>query len=956
MNAKSLPLAVVCAALLSTFGQAQTGFVNWESPHVHPLELGPEGTLLAVNTPDGRLEVLDRTRAGLSLRASIPVGVDPVSVRHRAGDEVWVVNHVSDTVSVVDLATGNVVATLDTDDEPCDVVFTHGKAYVSCSQANTVLVFDPTDLSAAPGRIPIDGEDPRAMAIGPRGEVLVAIFESGNGSTILGGGLDLSAVNVLLFPPNVVTDPAGPWGGQNPPPNSGAAFVPPIGPGLSPPPAVALIVRKDAAGKWWDDNGGDWTDLVSGSQANLSGRPMGWDLPDYDLALIDPVTDRARYARQLMTMCMSLAVNPVTGVVTLVGTEATNEVRFEPNLTGTFSRVKLARLDLSLQTDPPPVVAIDDLNPHLDYSTGTVLQGERDKSLGDPRAIVWSADGMRGYVAGMGSNNVVVLDAGGQRTGSGAPIDVGEGPTGLALDEASSRLYVLNKFDGSISIVDTRSETELGRVGFYDPEPSAIKSGRKHLYDTHATSGLGQTACASCHVDARFDRLAWDLGDPGGAKKGVGGQNKGANIPGLNTGFKPHHPMKGPMTTQTLQDIIGKEPHHWRGDRDGLEEFNGAFIGLLGDDTSLSPVEMQEFEDFLATIHFPPNPYRNLDNSLPSNLPLPGHYSTGRFTPAGTPLPDGDAQNGLALYRPPSLLDGGLACVTCHTLPTGMGTDMELQGGVNLQPLAPGPNGEAHHMLVSVDGSNHKAIKVPQLRNLYDKVGFDATQRTNRAGFGMLHDGSVDSLARFVEEPAFSITSEQDTADLVAFMLSFSGSDLPVGKTNINLLEPPGTTSQDTHAAVGRQVTIADPAPSAASQALIANLTLMAKAGEIGLIVKGRVAGEARGFYYDGVAAAFQSDRAIEQWTEAQVLAGSAPGSELTYTVVPTGTEVRCGVDRDADGFFDGDEIDAGSDPADPNSTPGSAPSPANVGAPPSRTTPTRAAFVGPRLKSGRGH
>ena len=29
--------------------------------------------------------------------------------------------------------------------------------------------------------------------------------------------------------------------------------------------------------------------------------------------------------------------------------------------------------------------------------------------------------------------------------------------------------------------------------------------------------------------------------------------------------------MKGPMTTQTMQDIIGHEPLHWRGDRSGLE-------------------------------------------------------------------------------------------------------------------------------------------------------------------------------------------------------------------------------------------------------------------------------------------------------------------------------------------------------------------------------------------------
>ena len=46
------------------------------------------------------------------------------------------------------------------------------------------------------------------------------------------------------------------------------------------------------------------------------------------------------------------------------------------------------------------------------------------------------------------------------------------------------------------------------------------------------------------------------------------------------------------MVTQTLQDIIGKEPHHWRGDRDGLEEFNQTFTNLQGDDEMLTSQQM----------------------------------------------------------------------------------------------------------------------------------------------------------------------------------------------------------------------------------------------------------------------------------------------------------------------------------------------------------------------------
>ena len=53
----------------------------------------------------------------------VVVGVDPVSVRFRSESELWVVNHISDSISVVDLTSFRVVRTLATADEPSDVVF-----------------------------------------------------------------------------------------------------------------------------------------------------------------------------------------------------------------------------------------------------------------------------------------------------------------------------------------------------------------------------------------------------------------------------------------------------------------------------------------------------------------------------------------------------------------------------------------------------------------------------------------------------------------------------------------------------------------------------------------------------------------------------------------------------------------------------------------------------------------
>ena len=709
-------------------------FINWESPHVNPVAITPDGTrLLAVNTADNRLEVFSILTGTPIRTASIPVGLDPVTVRARGNNQAWVVNRISDSVSIVDLTTLNVVATLDTLDEPGDVVFAltgaAEKAFVSCATFNAVQVFQTSNLAAPPARIDILGERPTALAVDATGtKVYVAIFESGNHSTVLGGG----GVTNIAFPPNVVTHVSGPYGGTNPPPNFGTLFSPPKRAGNPTSPAVGLIVKKNAAQQWMDDNNHNWTALVSDQQAPLSGRLVGWDLYDYDVAVIDAATNAVTgHSTGLMNICMDVAVNPASGKITVIGTDALNHIRFEPVLNGIFVRVELATVDPIALTN-----RVVDLNPHLDYVERTVSPEERDKSIGDPRGIVWSSDGTRGYVTGMGSDNLAIINSAGQRIGTNAAIELGKGPTGMALDESRHRLYVFNRFSSTISVVDTASESVVQTVPLFDPTPTVIKLGRPHLYDTHKSSGLGQVSCGSCHVDARFDRLAWDLGDQSGLMKNLTNANFGRFPPATTNHF---HPMKGPTTTQTLQDIIGHEPFHWRGDRDGLEEFSGTFTNLQSAPAALTTNEMQQFEDFLGTVRFAPNPFRTLSNTLPASIPLPGHKALGRGTlPTGAQLPNGNAQSGQTRFR----LQGPTGCIHCHTLPTGLGPDMRWTG-VQWVGLAVGPNGERHTAFSAIERSSNLPFQIQHLRNLYDKLGLDFQQTNSRSGFGFFHDGSV---------------------------------------------------------------------------------------------------------------------------------------------------------------------------------------------------------------------
>src|SRR5262249_60021745 len=112
-----LALALVVAGLATTLGGARAvhaqSFVNFESGHVRPLALSPDGTrLFAVNTPDNRLEIYTVGVGSLALAAEVSVGLEPVAVATRTNGagrvEAWVVNHLSDSISIVEVHPANV--------------------------------------------------------------------------------------------------------------------------------------------------------------------------------------------------------------------------------------------------------------------------------------------------------------------------------------------------------------------------------------------------------------------------------------------------------------------------------------------------------------------------------------------------------------------------------------------------------------------------------------------------------------------------------------------------------------------------------------------------------------------------------------------------------------------------------------------------------------------------------
>jgi YVTN family beta-propeller protein len=163
-------LGLLLCAALSQLHAAVTNFVNFETAPVHPVSLSPDGSRLAVcNLPAGRVEILHGDT--LAPVVSIPVGIDPVAVRFRKTNELWVVNHISDSINIVDLESRAVTRVIPTRDGPADVVFAGDpeRAFVSCPPENLVLVIDPATGTLIQS-LKIPGERPKAMAVSPDGK------------------------------------------------------------------------------------------------------------------------------------------------------------------------------------------------------------------------------------------------------------------------------------------------------------------------------------------------------------------------------------------------------------------------------------------------------------------------------------------------------------------------------------------------------------------------------------------------------------------------------------------------------------------------------------------------------------------------------------------------------------------------------------------------------------------
>jgi len=942
---RKLTIRLLLATIVGMLGAGsaaaqQPTFIAFDSGHVRPLTLSPDGSrLFAVNTPDNTLEIFSVGGGGLTFQSSVPVGMEPVAVAARNDDEVWVVNHLSDSVSIVDVSgVPEVVRTLLVGDEPRDIVFAGSggnRAFISTAHRgqhrthssisgvfgggnpadprlttegidrSDVWVFDATSLGSTVGGTPVDvltffSDTPRALATDGT-TVYVAAFLSGNQTTV---------VNEVNVPNGFASGCSGGGQGQGVP-------MPDDNANGDSAPETGIIIKFDGA---------DWVDAQGCTWNHVPPISTGMTLPDSDVFAVDADTlTQGTIWSGVGTVLFNMAINPNSGKVYVTNIESPNDVRFEgpgvhggSTVQGHLSESRVTILDPS-----GPSLDVQHLNQHIDYgdlhtdpgANHAAINAQIPHSLATPLQPTISGDGNTVYIPAFGSSKIGVFtrteledasfEANFDPTVESADYldTLGGGPSGVALDEANGRLYVMTRFNNSVEVIELGTGTTSAVHALHNPEPDEVVIGRPMLYDAVISSGNGETSCSSCHIFGDLDGLAWNLGDPD-ALPGTNNMPQPDPVLQATNPTQPFHPMKGPMTTQTLRGMSTHGSLHWRGDRaDGFfgtdfcnrpgytdvpstnapcdedlsfRNFIVAFEGLLGKEGLPTSQQMQEFSDFMLQVQLPPNPVRNLDNSLTSAQQDGSDiwFSCGPGTTECGNLP-------------PQATDTVEDCDGCHSLDPlngffGTGGEDSFEG-------------EPQHM------------KVPHNRNDYAKIGMFAESGPQVRGTGFLHDGSVDTVKNFLEAAVFS-TNNSEELDLEQFVLAFDTDLAPIVGQQVTI--GPGNFGSlgvgDIH---DRIQLIVDQANDPFESKILGGAVT-----ECDVVVKTIEGGVEKGYYsVDG--ATFTPDDGGPDISEVTLRIKANPagdGQTLTYTAVPPGSAERMGVDRDEDTLYNGVETDTG--------------------------------------------
>ena len=586
-------------------------------------------------------------------------------------------------------------------------------------------------------------------------------------------------------------------------------------------------------------------------------------LPDHDLFAIVPGSAAVPVARDMGAVLFALGVQPGTGTIWQLGTEAINkdpERQSEPAVRGIFVENQVAMATLAAPggalVRPRRIIKLDDSDPGTEG-----IQYDPSRTVGQPCALAFDDSG-RGYIAGLLTDNVTVLSPTGTFL---REWDVGNIPRALLVDGPGERVWVhcwgsntVESWDLTQDPPQRIAEMDLG----FDPTPAQRQWGRRTFFSA-AHSMHNNVSCNSCHVDGGSDFLPWDLSD----------------MP---------YDDKGPLVTQTLVGIEDLAPYHWRGERGDLIAFNKAFDGLLGG-TPLDEVEGGAFDAFQAyvfSLQQPANPNQDARRLLNASL--------------GFDTPDGVHKNGNAVDGQPVYFDktsdGIASCNGCHTMPTGTNNDVVLDS-----PNAPLPR-RNHKVVASYNGLWRK--EPPTLETVVLANG--DTELRPTLGAAISSAGLKDSLEDFVNISLFTLTA-QERLDVTAFV-DQADSGLAPAVHGAWLLDA------DSIGKIGNQL---DQYLLPQAERRNCDVAVLGTLGSD----SGQGAQRLR-WFWERDSQAFQAeDSSLPPMTLDDFLIEAASDrGHFVFIGLPVGMAERFAVDYDEDELFNADEHAAGTDPYNPDS------------------------------------
>ncbi len=164
-------------------------------------------------------------------------------------------------------------------------------------------------------------------------------------------------------------------------------------------------------------------------------------------------------------------------------------------------------------------------------------------------------------------------------------IPVGHNPRGILLSPDGKRLYVANRLDDTISVIDPTTEKVISTMDLGGPRNAdALRRGERLFY-TADFAFQGQFGCSNCHIDSTIDGLEWDL-EPDGFGKDI-------------------------VDNRLLENLAGTEPFKWNGGNPDMPtECGPRTEKFFFRSQSFNQQQLTDLVTYVYSLPYRPNRYR----------------------------------------------------------------------------------------------------------------------------------------------------------------------------------------------------------------------------------------------------------------------------------------------------------------------------------------------------------